>query len=170
MRSLRFAPISLLFLFIFGCVHTGVVGDSFVSEKLGFKTKIPEEPFKVINIRGTVLTLIDEESGTSIAVTVTDEKYGQGDKEVGLLYLARGLFIYIDNKDYLVSEDSELGGAPAWHVELSGKAEGVSLMFSAYVVRKNRRIYDIVMWSPPDSFQRAKEILLDMVENFEFLP
>jgi hypothetical protein len=170
MRCFRFASSLFLLLFILGCIHTGVVGNSFVSEKFGFKTKIPKEPFVLINARGTALTLIDEKSGTSITVTVTDEKYNKGDEEIGLLYLARELFIYIEDKDYLVSENFELGGVPAWYMELSGKVEGVSLMFSAYVVRKNGRICDIVMWSPPDNFQRAKETLSDMVENFEFLP
>jgi hypothetical protein len=159
----------LVLFFITGCVHTGAHGGSFVSEKYGFKAEIPDESFKVINARGTVLTLIDEENGVSIAVTVTDEKYIPDEEGDLLPYLARGLFIYIDNKEYLASEESELGGVPAWHMELSGEAEGVPLMFSAYVARKDGRIYDIVMWSSPDDFEEAKEVLFDMTSSFEFL-
>lgn len=169
MRCFRFVSSLLVFLFVTGCVHTGVSGGSFVSEKYGFKANIPNESFKVVNARGTVLTLMDEESGTSIAVTVTDDKYIADDEGNLLLYLARGLFIYIDNKDYLTSEEYELSGVPAWHLELSGEAEGVPLIFSCYVARKDGRIYDIVMWSSPDNFERAKETLSDMIGSFEFL-
>jgi hypothetical protein len=169
MRCFRLAYSFVLFLFLLGCVHTGVSGGSFVSEKYGFKANIPDESFKVVNTRGTVLTLINEENGTSIAVTVTDDKYIPDDEGNLLLYLARGLFIYIDNKEYLASEESEICGVPAWHMELSGEAEGVPLMFSAYVARKDGRIYDIVMWSSPNDFERAKEVLSDMIGSFEFL-
>ena len=169
MRCFRFVSSLLIFLFVTGCIHTGVHNGSFVSEKYGFKTNIPDESFRAVNTRGTVLTLIDEVSGTSIAVTVTDDKYIPDDEGNLLLYLARGLFIYIDNKEYIVSEESELGGVPAWQMELSGGAEGVPLMFLAYVARKDGRIYDIVMWSSPDDFDKAKETFSDLIDSFEFL-
>jgi hypothetical protein len=156
-------------LILTGCAHGRVVGSTFISDDYRFSVALPGPPFEEIPPKGTLVAFSDPATGASIAVSASPDVRPRGDvKEVPLLFVARELFISIDKKEYLVSEQATIDGVDAWHLEVRGVSEGVPLVFSAYVTRYYGTIYDLVFWSRPGGYERASGAFIEMVKSFRF--
>jgi hypothetical protein len=156
-------------LILTGCTHGRMVGNTFVSDDYRFSVALPGPPFTEIPPKGTLVAVSDPATGASIAVSASPDVRVRGDeREVPLLFVARELFISIDKKEYVVSEQATIDGVAAWHLEATGESEGVPLVFSAYVTRFSGTIYDLVFWSRPAEFTRASGAFLEMVKSFRF--
>jgi hypothetical protein len=167
--------ICVLILFLvsipWGCAHIPVTDGLFKSDTYGFSIPLPGEPFSPIGGRGAIFTLMHGETGATIALFVSDDTYQNTTSDgVDLVYIVRELFFFIDKKAVLKSGASEMGGNPAWYMEVSGEVAGESLFFAAYVTRWEERIYDMVLWSAPEDFDEMKTVLHMMVSDFQFLP
>ena len=152
-----------------GCVHITIDGGRFVSHELGFSVELPDESLTTIKAGGDAIGFMESEAGYSMVISVTEDEYLLEGKTIELKYLARQVFIYVENKEYIVSEAADLGGLPAWHIKVSGEVEGAPLVLEAYVVRKGGLIYDMVLCSPRDVSDHASRIFMDTVNSFEFL-
>lgn len=165
----RFSVFFFVFCFVFGWIAAGRGEDVFISKEYAFRIPLPAGGFERIKDNGTAIALMNKETGSSFAVSVSDDPYiSESEKELSLFYLARGLFIYVDKKEFTISEPAEVGGLPGWYIEAKGEVDSVPLAFAAFVVRFNKRIYDIVFWAPPDAFEADKKIFLLAVSGFSF--
>ncbi|GEM_PF-1996777 len=163
--------LSALFLFACTVLPGRVLGDTLVSARYGFSLKIPEGDFEAKYAKDIPLIYIDPDTGATITVTVSDDIYsakGGGESDRALEYIARGLFIYVKEKKYLESRKATLGGIDAWYLKLSGKFKDVPLVFSTYVARHNKKIYDVTLFSSPEDFESSYVLFMKIVDSFKF--
>ena len=159
----------VVFLFACAVLPGRVSGDTLVSERYNFSLDIPDGDFEAKYTNDIPLIFINPETGATITVTVSDDVYGGGkDGELALEYIARGLFFYVKNKKYLESRKATLGGIDAWYLKLSGEFEGVPMIFSTYVVRHNKKIYDVTLFSSPEDFESSYVLYMKIVDSFKF--
>jgi len=151
-------------------ITTGrVAGTTLISDRYDFRLDLPVGDFEAKHARDIPLILFNPETGATITVTVSEDRYHlEKGKEIGLRYVARGLFLYVKEKKYLKSYAATLGGIDAWYLELSGKMSDVSLIFSVYVVRHDKKIYEITLFTPPGDFEKSYETFNKIVMSFKF--
>jgi len=152
-----------------GIVSNRVVGTTLVSNEYDFRLDLPDNDFEAKHTKDIPLILFNPKTGTTITVTVSDDRYHlEKGKEIGLRYVARGLFLYVKEKKYLKSHAATLGGLDAWYLELSGEVSDVPLIFSVYVTRHDKRIYDLTLFAPPGDFEKSYKTFNEIVLSFKF--
>ena len=156
-----------------GIVSNRVVGTTLVSKEYGFRLDLPDNDFEAKHTKDIPLILFNPKTGSTITVTVSEdryhlENYSKKKKEIGLRHIARGLFFYVKEKKYLKSHAATLGGLDAWYLELSGEVSDVPLIFSVYVVRHDKKIYDLTLFAPPGDFEKSYETFNEIMLSFEF--
>ncbi len=152
-----------------GIVSSRVVGATLVSKEYGFRLDLPDNDFEAKHTRDIPLILFNPKTGATVTVTVSEDRYWlEKRKEIGLRHVANGLFLYVKEKKYLKSHAATLGGVDAWHLELSGKVSDVPLVFSVYVVRHDKKIYDLTLFAPPGAFEKSYETFNEVVLSFKF--
>ncbi|MEJ2068425.1 MAG: hypothetical protein P8Y09_10900 [Deltaproteobacteria bacterium] len=146
-----------------------VSGRTLISEKYGFTLEIPEGDFEAKYTKDIPLIFINPDTGATITVTVSDDKNG-GVKstDAALHYIAKGLFFYVKEKEYLESKKASLGDLDAWYLKLTGKYKGKPYIFSTYVVRHNKKIYDVTLFSSPGDFEGSCVLFMKIVNSFKF--
>ncbi|MBN1574169.1 MAG: hypothetical protein JW984_13310 [Deltaproteobacteria bacterium] len=163
--------ISAVFLSACMVLPGRVSGNAIVSERYDFSLDIPDCDFEAKYAKDIPLIFINPETGATVTVTVSDDVYGgkmSGDGDLALEYIARGLFLYVKNKKYIESRKSTLGGDEAWHLKLSGEFKEVPLIFSTYVSRHNKKIYDVTLFSSPEDFDSSYVLFTKIVDSFKF--
>jgi hypothetical protein len=169
MNHRRLLPVLAAMLVLAGCAHGRVVNGAFVSDDYSFSVTLPGPPYEQIAPKGALVAMTDPATGASIAIAVSPDPYpDEADADKTLDFIARGLFFFLTDKEYRVFEDATLGGATARHVTLAGTEEDHKLIFSAYVARFSGRIYDLVMWCEPASFDEASAVFEKMAGTFTF--
>ncbi len=151
-------------------ITTGrVAGTTLISDRYDFRLDLPVGDFEAKHARDIPLILFNPETGATITVTVSEDRYHlEKGKKIGLRYVARGLFLYVKEKKYLKSRAATLGGVDDWYLELSGKMSDVPLIFSVYVARHNKMIYDLTLFAPPGDFEKSYETFNGIVLSFKF--
>jgi hypothetical protein len=73
MRRRRIIPPVVLFLFIVGCAHGGVVDNTFVSDDYRFSVALPGTPYERIGPKDALVAVTDPETGISAAVAASPD-------------------------------------------------------------------------------------------------
>jgi hypothetical protein len=165
--------ILLAALFLSACtmLPAGVSGSTLISARYGFSLEIPDCDFEAKYAKDIPLIFINPETGATVTVTVSDDVYGggkDGDSDLALEYMARGLFFYVKEKKCLESKKATLGGVDAWYLRLSGEYKEVPLIFSTYVARHDKKIYDVTLFCSPGDFEASYVPFMKIVDSFRF--
>jgi hypothetical protein len=146
-----------------------VSGRTLISERYGFSLKIPDGDFEAKYTKDIPLIFINPDTGATVTVTVSDDRYGGAKStDAALQYIAKGLFFYVKEKKYIESLKASLGGIDAWYLKLSGEYKGKPFMFSTYVARHDKKIYDVTLFSSPEDFEVSHVIFSEIAKSFKF--
>jgi hypothetical protein len=159
-----------------GCAVTTMIvtdGKTLCSERYRFSMTIPENGFERISVSDTILTLTDRETGVSMTIRASKDRYAHMDDPPCLEYVARHLFISVEDKvvESITSLTlaGETGDVPAVFIRLSGTFEETPLVFFACVSRYRGYVYDLVLWSPPRLAEESLSVFEALVDGFLFL-
>lgn len=167
---------ALAVLLCVGCAMTTlIVSDSrtLTSERYRFSVTLPDSGFERVAASDTIVTLTDRETGVSMTIRASKDRYAHMKEPPSLEYVARQLFFYVEDKvvESLTSTTlaGEAGGVPAVFIRLSGTFEETPLVFFAYVSRYGGYIYDLVLWSPPRYAEESLSVFEGLADGFMFL-
>ncbi|MBM2835315.1 MAG: hypothetical protein HW406_2476 [Candidatus Brocadiaceae bacterium] len=90
-------------------------------------------------------------------------------KKVSLKMLNNQLFIGMKNKKILLNEPMLVDNQKAMHTILMCEIDSHKFKVDSYVIKLENKIYDLVYWAPPDSFDYAREDFKSIVKSFKFL-
>ena len=80
---------------------------------------------------------------------LTQGRCGQKSDDVPLSALTQQLLMGTTERSYIVEEEVEIDRRSALHTRLSAKLDGVPMLYSLYVVKKDGCMYDFVCIAPP---------------------
>jgi len=160
-----------------GCVTmtTLVVTDGKIltSDRYRLSVKIPENGFERIAASDTIVTLTDRDTGVSMTIRASKDRYAHMEDPPSLEYIARHLFFYVEDKVVESIASATLAGegerVPAVFIRLSGTFEETPLVFFAYVARNGGYIYDLVLWTPPRHAEESLSVFETLADGFLFL-
>ena len=177
-RMVRGGLVGMLSLLLcVGCAVTTMIvtegGTTFTSERYRFSVAVPEGDFHRVSASDTILTLTDRNTGVSMTIRATKDRYAHMEEPPSLEYIARHLFFYVEDKviESLTSITlaGEGGEIPAVFIRLSGTFEETPLVFFACVSRYGGYVYDLVLWSPPRYAEEGLSVFEALVGSFMFL-
>jgi hypothetical protein len=167
----------LAILLMSGCVTMTTLvmtdGKTLTSNRYRFSVTIPEGGFERITASDTIVTLTDRDTGVSMTIRASKDRYAHMEDPPSLEYIARHLFFYVEDKVVESIASATLAGeggrVPAVFIRLSGTFEDTPLVFFASVSRYGGYIYDLVLWSPPRHAEESLSVFEALVDGFLFL-
>jgi hypothetical protein len=72
------------------------------------------------------------------------------------------------NKKIISKETVLVDNQSALHTVLEGEMDNYKLKLDAYVIKSGDKVYDLVYWTPSDSFDYVKGDFENMVRTFRF--
>jgi len=159
-----------------GCAVTTMTvtdGGNISSERYRFSVTLPDNGFERVAASDTIVTLTDRETGVSMTIRASRDRYAHMDDPPSLEYLARHLFIDVEDRviESIMSAAlaGETGDVPAAIIKLSGVVEETPLVFFACVSRYKGYVYDLVLWSPPRFEEEGLAAFEALIDGFLFL-
>ena len=89
-------------------------------------------------------------------------------KKVSLKMLNNQLFIGMKNKKILLNEPMLVDNQKALHTILMCEIDSHKFKVDSYVIKLENKIYDLLYWAPPDSFDYAREDFENIIKSFKF--
>jgi hypothetical protein len=163
----------LFFLWCSGCAHhsTPVAAGTYSDPKGHFELILPwlkdhlrEGGWQLLSWEDVDFVLWDQKTGATIVVNVTQVK-----EEVDLAILTRHLLIAFERKT-IISQGADLvAGRTAFKTVLAGWVHETEIKAETYVVKDEGVVYDVIFWSPRDTFSRTIEQFHRFLGGINFL-
>jgi len=162
-----FAGVIIAAVFILvGCApRFSTAGGAAYKEPQGFfRCILPSDGWAFSSRTDITLALWNKTHASGIAVNVTPL---HDDHRLDLL--VRHLLIAFDSRTVLARREIMVGGRRAQGVVLDGWVEDENIVAEAYVIKGDGVVYDIVGWSPPDTFAQMERVFHEFVQSIRFL-
>ncbi|HHT9111308.1 MAG TPA: hypothetical protein ACFYDZ_09150 [Candidatus Brocadiaceae bacterium] len=88
-------------------------------------------------------------------------------KKYTLEILNTQLFIGLKGKKILSMEPVTIGNQKAMHTILTGEMDNQHVKIDSYVIRTKDHVYDLLYWSPSDSFEDVRSDFENAVKSFK---
>jgi len=131
------------------CAKAGLVGGVYQGD--GFSFRVPNEPngWELIEVSDAAMAFRDEASAATILVNGRCDKDGD---DVPLSSLTQHLFMRFTEREVTREEVVPLDGREALHTVVTAKLDGVPKSFSAWVLKKDGCVFDLVYVADPERF------------------
>lgn len=132
-----------------GCATFGLDGNTYHGD--GFSFRLPAAPsgWEPIDVSDAALAYRDEESAGTILVNGRCDKDGD---DVPLSSLTQHLFMRFTEREVAREETVPFDGREALHTVITAKLDGVPKSFSAWVLKKDGCVFDLVYVADPGRF------------------
>jgi hypothetical protein len=151
-------------LYTAGCATVRIRGGVFSPPHEKYTVSVPGNEWKPVKIGKEDMALWHRQYHAMIAIISSDIE----NKGLSLETLSRHLFLGIAGKKIILKEPVLVDNQKALHTILEGEMDNCTLKINSYVVRIGDKIYDLVYWAPPYSFDSVKDDFENMARTFRF--
>lgn len=131
-----------------------------------YQATLPTSGWKPLEVEGAELAMEHEVDSAAFAIFTPSSM----EKEIlPLDVLSIQLLIEIKDKKIISKEYLTIGGQSAIRTLLEGRVEGEKVKIEAYVLTKEKLVYDIIYWGRPEDFASHHEDFRRLVESFRFI-
>jgi hypothetical protein len=125
-------------------------GRVFHAGRASFHTGPVPASWDRVSVQGSMLAFHDRASGGSANVYA---RCGQDGDDVPLSALTKHLLIGFTERNFREEQKIPMDGREALHTVVEAKLDGVPMVLSIYVLKKDGCVYDLVWVAPPENFQ-----------------
>ena len=155
---------TFIFLCILGCAPLQIKRGIFSPPDEKYTVHIPDSGWEQIKFGKEDLALWHKQYHATIAFISSNVK----GKKVSLEALNNQLFIGMKHKKILSKDSVLVDNQKAMHTILACELDNHKLKIDSYVIRAGDRVYDLVYWSPSESFDCALSDFENIVKSFKF--
>ncbi|MCR4320432.1 MAG: hypothetical protein NUV74_08900 [Candidatus Brocadiaceae bacterium] len=130
-----------------------------------YTVNIPGKGWEMIKVGKEDIALWHKQSHAMIAFISSDIE----NKKVSLKMLNNQLFIGMKNKKILLKESIVVDNQEAVHTIFVCEIDNHKFKVDSYVIKFENKVYDLVYWSPVNSFDYVREDFKSIVKSFKFL-
>jgi hypothetical protein len=134
---------------IAGCATFGLDGNVYHGDGYSFRLPAAPSGWEPIDVSDAALAYRDEPSAGTILVNGRCDKDGD---DVPLSSLTQHLFMRFTDREITREETVPFDGREALHTVITAKLDGVPKSFSAWVLKKDGCVYDLVYVADPERF------------------
>jgi len=153
------------FILILGCAQLQVKDGILSPPYKNYTVNIPGKGWEMIKVGKEDIALWHKQYHAMIAFISSDIE----NKKVSLEMLNNQLFIGMKNKKILLNEPMLVDNQKAMHTILMCEIDNHKFKVDSYVIKLENKVYDLVYWAPPDSFDYVREDFKSIVKSFKFL-
>lgn len=154
------------FIYMLGCAPLQIKEGIFSPPYKNYTITIPGtgKGWEQIRVDKEDIALWHKQHKAMIVVISSDIE----NKKLSLDMLNRHLFLGITNKKIVSKVTVLVDRHSALHTILDGEMNNCQLKIDSYVIKRGDKVYDLVCWSPFDSFSSVQGDFESMVRNFKF--
>ena len=153
------------FILTLGCAQLQVKDGTLSPPHKNYTANIPDKGWELVKAGKEDMALWYKQSHAMIAFISSDIE----NKKVSLKMLNNQLFIGMKNKKILLNEPMLVDNQKAMHTILMCEIDNHKLTVESYVIKFENKVYDLVYWSPVNSFDYVREDFKSIVKSFKFL-
>jgi len=154
-----------LIMFSSGCTQLQVKEGVFSPSHKEYTLNMPGGNWTLFKVGKEDFALWNKQSNAMIALITSNFE----NKKISLEMLNNQLFIGMKNKEVIFKEPIKIDNKEAIHTSITCEMDNYKFKIDSYVVKAKNRVYDLVYWSPCDSFDLALGDFVDMIKSFKFL-
>ena len=152
------------FVFMLGCAQLQVKDGTLSPPHKNYTVTIPGKGWELVKAGKEDVALWHKQYHAMIAFISSDIE----NKKVSLKMLNNQLFIGMKNKKILLNESMLVDNQVALHTIVESEMDNCKLKIDSYVIEVGDKVYDLVYWSPSDSFDNVQGDFESMVKTFKF--
>lgn len=135
----------------------------------GFSFRVAEVPssWQPVKNSGRALAWEDRALGATILAHGRCDRDGE---DVPLRSLTQHLFIQFSERELHSEQVLPFDGREALRTDLTAKLDGVPLRFAVWVLKKDRCVYDLLYFAPPERFEQGVAGFDAWARGFSALP
>lgn len=152
------------FALMLGCAPLQVKDGTLSPPHKNYTVTIPGKGWELVKVGKEDVALWHNQYHAMIAFISSDRE----NKKVSLKMLNNQLFIGMKNKKILLNEPMLVDNQKALHTMVESEMDNCKLKIDSYVIEVGDKVYDLVYWSPSDSFSSVQSDFESMVKTFKF--
>lgn len=158
------AGIIIIFYCFFGCtsLQTQIKEGTFIPHHKKYTVSIPGKGWEVLKAGGEDIALWNRQHHATIAF-ISSRK---GKKELTQDMLGRLLFIGLKRKKVVLKESVLVDNYRAMHTVLGCEMDEQKMKIDSYVIETGGMIYDLLYWSPLDTFDCMHDDFEKIIQSF----
>ena len=153
------------FILMLGCAQLQVKDGILSPQHKKYSVTLPGKDWEPIKTGKEDVALWHKQSHAMIAFISSDIE----NKKVSLKMLNNQLFIGMKNKKILLKESIVVDNQEAVHTIFVCEIDNHKFKVDSYVIKFENKVYDLVYWSPVNSFDYVREDFKSIVKSFKFL-
>ena len=153
------------FILMLGCAPLQVKDGTLSPSHKNYTVTIPGKGWELVKAGKEDVALWHEQYHAVIAFISSDIE----NKKVSLKMLNNQLFIGMKNKKILLKESIVVDNQEAVHTIFVCEIDNHKFKVDSYVIKFENKVYDLVYWSPVNSFDYVREDFKSIVKSFKFL-
>jgi hypothetical protein len=166
MRLGLFAPVLVALALSSGC-SSRFDGQTYRGDGFAFRVAEVPSSWQPVKNSERALAFEDRALGATILANGRCDRDGE---DVPLRSLTQHLFIQFSERELHSEEVLPFDGREAMRTDLTAKLDGVPLRFAVWVLKKDRCVYDLLYFAPPDRFERGVSGFDAWARGFSALP
>ncbi len=127
-------------------------GTTYRGEGFTFQVPRPPSTWERVDVTGAALAF---EHGGHSAKILVNARCDRDGEDVPLRSLTQHLFIRFTEREIKSEDVVPFDGREALRTDITAKLDGVPLRFQVWVLKKDKCVYDMLYFSPPESFERG---------------
>ncbi|MFQ5839653.1 MAG: hypothetical protein ACE5HK_02915 [Candidatus Methylomirabilales bacterium] len=156
--------ILLALVWLAGCATGRIVDEGFIDAAGGFRVRLPEAGWDVIEIAGANVALARHGTSARIAVGASCPASETGPLPI----LARHLLFGLRQVQTVGRRALVLDGTEAIETIVRGDLNGHPVQVRAVVARQGGCLYDLLAVAAPAEFAEAERALADLMDSWQF--
>lgn len=152
-----------LIMFSSGCTQIQVKEGTFSPSHKEYALNMPGGDWTPVKVGKEDFALWNKQSHAMIALIASNFE----NKKISLELLNNQLFIGMKNKKVIFKESVKIDSKEAIHTSITCEMDNYKFKIDSYVIKAKDRVYDLVYWSPCDSFDLALGDFVDMIKSFK---
>ena len=153
------------FVLTLGCAPLQVKDGTLSPPHKNYTVTIPGKGWELVKAGKEDVALWHKQYHAMIAFISSDIE----NKKVSLKMLNNQLFIGMKSKKILLNEPMLVDNQQAMHTILMCEIDNHKFKVDAYVIKLENKVYDLVYWSPSDSFDYAQNDFINLITSFKFV-
>lgn len=162
----KLAALSTALLLTTACGAT-LEGNVYRGDGFAFRVANPPPSWRPMRATGAALAYEDPPAAGKILVSARCDRDGE---DVPLKSLTQHLFIRFTDRVTHSEDVVPFDGREALRTDISAKLDGVQFRFLVWVLKKDRCVYDLLYFAPPERFEQGAAAFEAWTHGFGALP
>lgn len=158
--------LTLLAMSGMGCAST-FDGNVYRGEGFAFRVTPAPPAWRPMKATGAALAFEEPTTGGQVLVNARCDHDGE---DVPLKSLTQHLFIRFTDRVTHSEDVVPFDGREALRTDISAKLDGVNRRFVVWVMKKDRCVYDLLYFAPPEKFEKGAHEFESWAKSFRTLP